>query len=58
MKIGVCIRGQDEQKIIGDWANHYLKLGFDNIIIYDNMSHPPISETLSDKQIISDKIEI
>jgi hypothetical protein len=58
MRIGVCIRAKDEQKIIGDWVNHYLKLDFDKIIIYDNMSNPPISETLQQKGISSDRIEI
>ena len=31
MLIGVCIRAKNEQKIICDWVNHYLKLGFDKI---------------------------
>lgn len=46
MKIGVCIRAKNEQKIICDWVNHYLKLGFDKIFIYDNMSTPSIEHTL------------
>jgi hypothetical protein len=56
IKIGVCIRARDEQKIIIDFVKHYLKLGFDKIIIYDNLSVPSIKETLTD--IINDKIEI
>ena len=47
MKIGVCIRAKDEI-IIKDWVNHYLKLGFDRIIIYDNMSNPPIQECIQE----------
>jgi hypothetical protein len=47
MKIGVCIRAKDEQKIINDWVKHYIDLGFDRIIIYDNMSNPSIEETLN-----------
>jgi len=58
MHIGVCIRAKDEQKIICDWVSHYLKLGFDKIIIYDNMSNPSIYETLSNKNLINDKVEI
>ena len=60
MLIGVCIRAKDEQKIIADWVNHYLKLGFDKIVIYDNLSCPSIKETLSlaSINITSDKIEL
>jgi hypothetical protein len=41
MKIGVCIRAKDEI-IMDDWIRYYTYLGFDKIIIYDNMSNPPI----------------
>ena len=58
LKIGVCIRAKDEQNIICDWIIHYLKLGFDKIIIYDNMSVPSINETLNSKNILNNKIEI
>jgi len=58
MKIGVCIRAKNEQKIITDWVNHYLYLGFDKIVIYDNMSEPSIKETLASKNITSDKVEV
>jgi hypothetical protein len=49
MKIGVCIRAKNEQKIINDWVAYYLQLGFDKIIIYDNMSSPSIQESLEEK---------
>ena len=52
MKIGVCIRARDEQKIIYDWTKYYINLGFDKIIIYDNMSNPSIEETLNFKGIL------
>ena len=58
MKIGVCIRAKNEHKIITDWVNHYLKLGFDKIVIYDNLSCPSIKETLASKNITSDKVEV
>jgi len=58
MKIGVCIRAKDEQKIICDWVSHYLKLGFDKIFIYDNLSEPSIETTLKSKNLFSDKITI
>jgi hypothetical protein len=53
MKLGVCTRSKDDI-IIKDWVNYYLKLGFDKIIIYDNMSNPPIKEILP----YSDRVEI
>lgn len=59
MKIGVCIRAKDEQNIIADWTKHYIDMGFDKIIIYDNMSNPPIEETLIKKGILDkNKIQI
>ena len=58
MRIGVCIRAKDEQKIIGDWVIHYTDLGFDKIVIYDNLSNPSIEETLKSKDLLNNKIEI
>ena len=58
MKIGVCIRAKDEQKIICDWVSHYLKLGFDKIFIYDNMSEPSIESSLREKNLLNNKIFI
>ena len=58
MKIGVCIRAKNEQKIIVDWTKHYLLLGFDRIIIYDNMSEPSIETTLKKSNILLDNIII
>ena len=58
MKIGVCIRAKDEQKIICDWVSHYLKLGFDKIFIYDNMSEPSIESSLREKNLLNDNIFI
>ena len=49
MKIGVCIRAKDEQKLICEFVAHYMNLGFDKIFIYDNMSDPSIEKTLYDK---------
>ena len=54
MKIGVCIRAK-ETIIINDWITHYLKLGFDRIIIYDNMSNPSIQEC---RKEYSEKVQI
>ena len=58
MKIGVCIRAKNEQKIICDWVKHYLDLGFDKIFIYDNLSEPSIETTLLDKNLLTDKVFI
>jgi len=58
IKIGVCIRAKNEHKIICDWVKHYLKLDFDKIIIYDNLSVPSIKNILNEKNITSNKIQI
>jgi hypothetical protein len=58
MKIGVCIRAKNEQKIVCDWVNHYLKLGFDKIFIYDNMSEPSIESSLKKKNLLNNKVLI
>jgi len=52
MKIGVCIRARDEEKIICDWVKHYINLGFDKIIIYDNLSNPSVEESLKNKNLL------
>ena len=56
MKIGVCIRAKDEQKLICDWVSHYLHLGFDRIIIYDNLSCPPLLDTLGPAGLLRDQV--
>ena len=56
MKIGVCIRAKDEQKIICDWVKYYIHLGFDKIFIYDNMSNPSIENTLKENGIYNNDI--
>lgn len=58
LKIGVCIRAKDEQNIISDWTRHYLNLGFDRIIIYDNLSEPSIYNTLNNNNLINEKVII
>ena len=59
MKIGVCIRAKDEQKIISTWVKYYIQLGFDKIVIYDNMSNPSIENTLRETNMFDQsKVEI
>ena len=48
MKVGICTKVKDEQHIIREWVRHYLRLGFDRIIIYDDNSYPPVKKTLRD----------
>ena len=54
MKIGVCIRAKDEKNIICHWVKYYINLGFDKIIIYDNLSNPSIEEILKNKNLLID----
>jgi len=56
MKIGVCVRAKDEQKLICDWVSHYLHLGFDRIVIYDNLSSPAVSTTLGNAGLLRDGV--
>lgn len=58
MKIGVCARVKNEQKILIDWVKHYIKLGFDKIFIYDNLSKPSTYDQLYANNLISEKIII
>tara|TARA_B100000780_G_C20784792_1_gene311647 strand:- start:333 stop:479 length:147 start_codon:yes stop_codon:yes gene_type:complete len=46
MKVGVCIRCKNEEKIICDFVKYYINLDFDRIIIYDNLSNPSVEEIL------------
>ena len=35
-KVGVCAIGKWEEQYLTEWVEHYKKLGFDNIVFYDN----------------------
>lgn len=37
-KIAVCCIAKDEEDDIAEWISHHVNLGFDKIIIYDNLS--------------------
>lgn len=58
MQIVVCAMAKNEHLYIKDWAEHYLKLGFDKIYIYDNddIGVTSITEFLpkSDKIVVYD----
>ena len=58
MKIGVCIRAKNESNIICDFVNYYINIGFDKIIIYDNLSIPSIKDILAVNNIKNDKIQL
>ena len=36
MQVVVCAMAKNEHLYIKDWVNHYLRIGFDKIYIYDN----------------------
>lgn len=36
MRVVLCAIAKKEHIYINDWVNHYLKIGFDNIFIFDN----------------------
>ena len=56
MRVVVCAMAKNEHLYIKDWCNHYLKIGFDKIYIYDNddLDAPSIKDYVPK----SDKIEI
>ena len=49
-KIALCCIAKNENRYILEWVNHYKKLGFDKIIIYDNndISGEFLDDVLSD----------
>ena len=49
MRVVLCAMAKNEHLYINDWVNHYLKLGFDKIYLYDNDD--------IDKTFIGDYIE-
>ena len=36
MKVAICIEIKNENRYIREWLEYHKKLGFDNIILYDN----------------------
>lgn len=56
MRIVVCAMAKNEHLYINEWVNHYLKLGFDKIYIYDNddLDSPYIGDFIEHKS----KVEI
>lgn len=35
-KVGVCIIAKWEEQYLNEWIEHYKKIGFDNVLFYDN----------------------
>ena len=56
MRVVVCAMAKNEHLYIKDWCNHYLKIGFDKIYIYDNDDLD--AQSIKDYVPKSDKIEI
>ena len=56
MQIVICAMAKNEHLYINEWVNHYLKLGFDKIYLYDNddLDKPFIGDYIENK----DKVEI
>jgi hypothetical protein len=49
MNIAICAIAKNENQYLDEWINHYLELGIDQIIIYDNNSTIPIE--ISNKKV-------
>lgn len=47
VKVGVCARVKDEDRILEEWVRHYFDLGFTKVVIYDDDSKTPVVNLLS-----------
>ena len=56
MQVVLCAMAKNEHLYINDFVNHYLKLGFDKIYIYDN--DEPNQKYIGDFIDNKDKVEI
>ena len=56
MRIVLCAMAKNEHLYINDWVNHYLRIGFDKIYLYDNdeIDKPFIGDYIKNK----DRVEI
>ncbi len=45
----VTTRVKNDNSYIDEWVDHYLKIGFDHIVIYDNQSTDPVIPKWGDK---------
>ena len=56
MQVVVCAMAKNEHLYIKDWVNHYLRIGFDKIYIYDN--DDPGTKSIKMFLPQTDKVEI
>lgn len=50
MRVAVCVVVKSENHYLKEWVDHYLRIGFDNIILYDNndLNGEKIEDVISD----------
>lgn len=46
-------RVRDDNSYLDEWVKYHLKIGFDRIVIYDNLSHVPVIPQWGDKVTVS-----
>ena len=56
MRVVVCAMAKNEHLYIKDWVNHYLRIGFDKIYIYDN--DDPGTKSIKRFLPQTDKVEV
>ena len=56
MRVVVCAMAKNEHLYIKDWVNHYLRIGFDKIYIYDN--DDPGTKSIKRYLPQTDKVEV
>lgn len=47
---GLCLIVKDENEYLKEWVEYHLHLGVDHILIYDNESQIPVTQTLADPE--------
>ena len=47
MNTALCVRSKNSHNIIKDFIQHYINLGIDKIILFDNLSDVPYRKYLS-----------
>lgn len=57
VRTAVCGIAKDEDRYVVEWAAYHLAIGFDRIVIYDNMSARPIA-SLFDRRALGQEITV
>ena len=48
-KVIISAQVKDETPYLDEWVNYHLGIGIEHIVMYDNMSNPPLENIWGDK---------